>query len=340
MYNEEQNIRHCVSSIEAQTYKDWELLLIDDGSTDRSSSICDSYAEKDSRIRVIHQKNKGFSGSRNTGINAARGEYIMFVDCDDWLEPDALKIGAEKMEERALDLVIGGLNWAVFKGDRMISSTPTAPDADYYFRTAEMAEAGPRLWNVNAYGGCLHYCVWGRLFRMRIIDDYDLRFDEQMCVQEDVKFMYTYLFYSDRCMASKDIFYNYYRPYDKDDIGEKPQVDQYRCVEESLVAFIKTAIKFDYPETYRTQMYYRTYEHFIKLSGKIFMRATGLSEQQQYQHIKCLANSFAFCFFCRTLGKEDPFWESMKKMLAEGDYDGIFSGWRAELEKGVSAPGK
>lgn len=86
VYNAREYLYRCIDSIIAQTLQSWELLLIDDGSTDESGDICDDYAEKDKRIRVVHQQNAGVSAARNTGLAVARGKYIGFVDSDDWIE--------------------------------------------------------------------------------------------------------------------------------------------------------------------------------------------------------------------------------------------------------------
>lgn len=88
VYNIEEYLPRCVDSILAQTYENLEIVLVDDGSQDRSGSICDAYAEKDRRVKVIHKKNGGLSDARNAGMDAASGEYIGFVDGDDWIEPD------------------------------------------------------------------------------------------------------------------------------------------------------------------------------------------------------------------------------------------------------------
>lgn len=88
VYNIEKYVGKCIDSIRKQTYKKLEIILVDDGSTDNSGSICDAYADKDNRIRVIHQQNRGLSGARNRGLEASTGEYIGFVDGDDWIEED------------------------------------------------------------------------------------------------------------------------------------------------------------------------------------------------------------------------------------------------------------
>ena len=90
VYNAEKYLHRCIDSILAQTFSDFELLLIDDGSKDNSGRICDEYAAKDSRIRVFHKKNGGVSSARNMGLDNAKGDWITFVDSDDWVKQDYL----------------------------------------------------------------------------------------------------------------------------------------------------------------------------------------------------------------------------------------------------------
>lgn len=90
VYNVEKYLKECLDSIEAQTFSDWECILVDDGSTDRSGEICDEFARRDVRFRVVHQANKGLSGARNTAIRIAQGDYIAFVDSDDWIAPEMM----------------------------------------------------------------------------------------------------------------------------------------------------------------------------------------------------------------------------------------------------------
>lgn len=108
VYNVEDYLGRCVDSILAQTYQNLEVILVDDGATDSSGKICDEYARKDSRVRVIHKENGGLSSARNAGIDAAAGEYLEFVDSDDWIEPDAVECMLSLAMEHQTELVAAG----------------------------------------------------------------------------------------------------------------------------------------------------------------------------------------------------------------------------------------
>lgn len=105
VYKVEQYLRRCLDSIEAQTFTDWECILIDDGSPDNSGVICDEYVANDTRFRVIHQENKGVSAARNAGLDVARGEWIGFVDSDDWIEPEMYETLLTKAINTSADIV-------------------------------------------------------------------------------------------------------------------------------------------------------------------------------------------------------------------------------------------
>lgn len=108
VYNVENYLARCVESILAQTYPNLEVLLVDDGARDASGRICDEYADKDSRVRVIHKENGGLSSARNAGIEAAKGDYLAFVDSDDWIEPDAYEQMLHLIHKYDVKLVCAG----------------------------------------------------------------------------------------------------------------------------------------------------------------------------------------------------------------------------------------
>ncbi len=124
IYKVEEYLPRCIDSILAQTFTDFELILVDDGSPDNCGKICDEYAEKDARIRVIHKENGGLSDARNAGIEASCGEYLMFVDSDDWVDENYAYNMLENILSTESDIAICGLNCAYPSGEiKHISTT-------------------------------------------------------------------------------------------------------------------------------------------------------------------------------------------------------------------------
>ena len=108
VYNKKKYINHCLDSISAQTFEDFEVLLVDDGSTDGSAEICDEFANNNARVRVIHKQNGGVSSARNRGIEEAGGKYVVFCDADDEFPPDALSDLYAAAEKYGADITVGG----------------------------------------------------------------------------------------------------------------------------------------------------------------------------------------------------------------------------------------
>lgn len=120
VYNAAEKLSRCIESVLSQTYQDFELILIDDGSSDDSFSVCNKFAEKDKRIRAYTQKNHGVSVTRNRGIQLARGKYVQFIDSDDSIAPEMLEQMLDAMESRQADMVICGSTEVSTSGSRLI----------------------------------------------------------------------------------------------------------------------------------------------------------------------------------------------------------------------------
>lgn len=121
VYKVEKYLEKCIDSILNQTFKNFELILIDDGSPDRCGEMCDEYAEKDDRIHVIHQENRGVSAARNAGIKKASGNYIIFIDSDDYLEKDMFQIMINVAKEKETDVVTCAINYWDEEGNSLRS---------------------------------------------------------------------------------------------------------------------------------------------------------------------------------------------------------------------------
>lgn len=182
VYNVEKYLPKCIDSILAQTFTDFELILIDDGSPDRCGEICDEYAAMDSRIIVIHQQNKGVSAARNAGLEIAKGKYIGFVDSDDWIEPEMYQILIATANETASELVICGSKQRDESGAFLRNDFP----GEGVYDREQLLKA---LYSVpNPLGGIL----WNKLFKREIVGS--LRFREDMRNCEDGVFLVQSLF--------------------------------------------------------------------------------------------------------------------------------------------------
>ena len=178
VYNAEKYLHRCIDSVLAQTYKDFELLLIDDGSKDSSGAICDEYAAKDTRVRVFHKENGGVSSARNLGLDNAQGEWITFVDSDDYIE------------ENFLESFEGNLDADLVVGNMIICEAGKSPsDIDAHIVPGKYCPIQSVLkGNLTKTVFC---APWGKLFRNDGIRD--LRFDVGMTICEDTKFVYNYI---------------------------------------------------------------------------------------------------------------------------------------------------
>ena len=124
VYNVEKSLKRCLESILVQSWNNYEIILVDDGSTDRSAQICDSYAEKYEMIRVIHKENNGLSDTRNRGIEQASGEYVYFPDSDDWLEPNTFSDLSDVIEELTYDIISFNREFVTSEEEKLVSAKP------------------------------------------------------------------------------------------------------------------------------------------------------------------------------------------------------------------------
>ena len=119
IYNVEKYLEKCIDSVLAQTYRNIEIILVDDGSTDKCADICDSYLKKDSRVKVIHKVNGGLSSARNAGLDIAEGDFISFVDSDDFIEKEMLEKLYEALMEADADMAVCNFRWIDTNGARI-----------------------------------------------------------------------------------------------------------------------------------------------------------------------------------------------------------------------------
>ena len=197
VYNVEKYINRCIDSILSQTYRDYELILVDDGSTDSSGRICDLYATKDSRIHSIHKKNGGVSSARNTGIDYSTAEYITFIDSDDYVEKDYLQSMMKNIEDS--DCVISGIRFvgAVKRVDtRKLMNCYICKDSiNWHFMELDR--------------NYVFYAIYAKIYKKKIIENYNIKFSEEYSILEDSAFVMEYLGYSEKWCVIEYVGYNY-----------------------------------------------------------------------------------------------------------------------------------
>ena len=160
IYNVEKYLERCVESIVNQTYKKLEIILVDDGSTDSSSEICDKWGRIDSRIVVVHQINMGSPAAKNTGLKKASGDYIAFVDADDYLATDMYQIMVDQMITQAADIVICGVNWVEENGEILRIESASKKTLNNYSALNELLN-----------NSSVKEQVWDKLYRREVVDD-------------------------------------------------------------------------------------------------------------------------------------------------------------------------
>ena len=196
VYNVADYLEECLDSVINQSYKNLEIICVNDGSTDNSLEILKKYETKDSRIKLIDQKNQGVSSARNQGMKHATGDYIAFVDPDDVLERNAYEIALKKME-KDVDIIVWGYTafpnatgWWVHAGDNI---------SKIYKNDS-----------INAYFDCKVGCVvWNKLYKKSIIDKHNISFKEDLKMAEDVNFNLDIFCVCNKIQLIEDKLYNY-----------------------------------------------------------------------------------------------------------------------------------
>ena len=180
VYNVEKYLHRCLDSVIAQTYQNLEIICVDDGSIDDSGKICDQYAVRDARIKVIHQENQGLSAARNKGLDAAEGEYIAFVDSDDYILEDMYKKMLDKLLNYNVDLCVCQWQYELSDGRQVVKRKNIAPTI--YGRKTSLEFA--RFLYMGNYENGVVVAAWNKLYRRALLDK--IRFEGRIHEDEAV----------------------------------------------------------------------------------------------------------------------------------------------------------
>lgn len=184
IYNAEKNLARCIESVLKQDYENFELILMNDGSKDGSGELCDEYAKKDDRIRVIHKENSGVSDTRNHAIGLAKGEYLQFIDSDDWITPDATGLMVRMAQESNCEMVIADFYRVI--GERLAHKGDIREDG--LLTREEFA-----LYMMEDPADFYYGVLWNKLYRRDIIEEFKLCMDENISWCEDFIFNMEYI---------------------------------------------------------------------------------------------------------------------------------------------------
>ena len=204
VYKVQDWVGRAIESIQAQTFGDFELLLVDDGSPDESGAICDSYAARDERIKVIHKSNGGAASARNAAMAVAAGEYLFFMDADDWCEPEMLERMYERAESGPFDLVVAGFYIDTYRSDDKFFREKKCLPSKTYASAREFREDAYRLFDRN-----LLYTPWNKLFRASYLFERDIEFPDVWW--DDLPFNLAVLRDIERVSLMEDAFYHFLR---------------------------------------------------------------------------------------------------------------------------------
>ncbi len=197
VYNVATYLPQCLDSILVQTLKDIEIIIVDDGSIDSSPQICDEYADKNKHIMVIHQKNKGLSGARNTGMATAKGQFLAFVDSDDWIEPTMLEKLYLAAEKDKSNVAVCNVN--------LCAPQQTVQPKDYWPYPQDCVLQPSQFYKHFLIAPCW---VWNKLYRRTFLQKKKITFVEGI-LYEDVPFFTEVFLQTDRVSFVADYLYNY-----------------------------------------------------------------------------------------------------------------------------------
>lgn len=195
VYNTEPFLKRCINSILNQSFRDYQLLLVNDGSTDNSLAICNEFASSDSRITVIDSVNKGSSSARNLGLDKATGDWIIHFDSDDWLEPDMLQILYNKAIETNSDIVACGYYLDDGMGSKNVRLYP-------YDKTEKRND----IYRVDS----LFSAVWNKLVKKELYDKYHIRFVEGVTMWDDLVVTTRLRYHSEKTTIVNKPLYHYF----------------------------------------------------------------------------------------------------------------------------------
>lgn len=255
IYNIEKFLPCCIDSILAQTFTEWEMILVDDGSKDTCGSICDEYATKDGRIRVIHKPNGGLTSARNAGLAMASGEWVMHLDGDDWIEPEMLELLLRKGEDTGADIVMGDFLFAY-------------PDRDVPFLLPDWDNN--KTASLNRYITSVWTCVWGWIHRRSLYEEHQLQSPQGVTYCEDFHLIVRLCYFARKVVNVHRPFYHYRQQEGSvmHNLNKKTERDEQWVYQDIIRFFKEQGVYKDYRKTMCWRMLKATQELVLDKSDR------------------------------------------------------------------------
>lgn len=286
VYKVEKFIGKCIDSLLGQTFTEWELIAVDDGSPDSSGKICDEYAEKDSRITVIHKENGGAPSARNAAIPKARGEYLYFMDSDDWAEPNMFEEMYKLARENNAQLVVSGYYIETYFNDTEYYSQEQALPSRIFKNKDEFRDYAYKMFDKN-----LLYAPWNKLFLREYVVDNEIRFKNTFW--DDFPFNLDVIKDVERVVLTENKYYHFIRAR-KDSETAKYRPDMYEKREEEHVWMITLYKYWGINDEKSREMIHRRYiERVIGCVENVTNENCPLSFKEKKERISLMINSKA-----------------------------------------------
>ena len=260
IYKVEEYLHRCIDSIINQTYTNLEIILVDDGSPDDCPMICDEYAKKDSRIRVVHKKNGGLSDARNAGIDIATGEYLMFIDSDDFVDVEMMESMMKNMIDNNVDMVVCNIKY-VYEDREVVKYNQADRILDRYEAMEEYLK-----------DGVVQAVAWNKLYKKSLINDMRYKVGK---TNEDEFFTYKVVDKTDKIYYNSRSFYNYIQR-DSSIMG-KYSIKRLDGVEASYERL--NFIKEKYPTLYEKEK--KTFVNLCIYSYQMILKEPNLDKDKQ-----------------------------------------------------------
>lgn len=288
VYNADKYIEECIQSILSQTYENFELLLIDDGSTDQSLKICNKFKRIDKRVKVFQKPNGGVSSARNLGLEKSKGDLISFCDADDIIDRKAYEILLDNFKKNNVDRIVGGYKYLYPDGHCLCCKERL--DDGIYFKDNLL----PKMIDDGTLSGFLFSGVNNSIFKKNIISNNKIKFNENIKYNEDSLFSFEYLLNSNSIYSLQSVPLYFYRQHDLSATKKSYVKDKYVNLHIELERLCKNKTEINYEEQIKRRMVTESFWEILdickELNGKKAIKEIKkiMKKNNTYENIKLL----------------------------------------------------